>query len=63
VLNVDFSEASCIFVYLVPEGMAMLRNSFLEALDRGVRIVSYGTLYVHHSCCSLLYPAQPSHID
>jgi hypothetical protein len=51
VLNVDFSEATCIFVYLVPEGMAMLRNSFLEALGRGVRIVSYGTQAI---CAALM---------
>eukprot|EP00428_Durinskia_dybowskii_P070279 CAMPEP_0170412514 /NCGR_PEP_ID=MMETSP0117_2-20130122/31015_1 /TAXON_ID=400756 /ORGANISM="Durinskia baltica, Strain CSIRO CS-38" /LENGTH=146 /DNA_ID=CAMNT_0010670221 /DNA_START=122 /DNA_END=558 /DNA_ORIENTATION=+ len=41
VLNIDFSAATCIFVYLVPEGMAMLKESFLQALARGVRIVSY----------------------
>jgi hypothetical protein len=42
VLNIDFSEATCIFVYLVPEGMALLKQQFLDSLERGVRIVSYG---------------------
>lgn len=42
VLNIDFSEATCIFVYLVPEGMALLKTAFQESLERGVRIVSYG---------------------
>eukprot|EP01032_Pedospumella_encystans_P015222 gene15222-17428_t len=41
VLNIDFSDATCIFVYLVPEGMKLLQPSLLEALRRGVRIVTY----------------------
>lgn len=43
VLNIDFSEATCIFVYLVPEGMLLLRDLLRAAIERGVRVVTYGT--------------------
>jgi len=45
VLNIDFSDATCVFVYLVPEGMKLLQPALVEALRRGVRIVTYG------KCC------------
>lgn len=42
VLNVDFSSATAVFVYLLPEGMKLLKDRFLDVLARGGRIVSYG---------------------
>lgn len=42
VLNVDISDATCIFVYLVPEGMKALAPTLLAFIDRGVRVVTYG---------------------
>ena len=42
VLHVDIKEATAIFVYLVPEGMVAMRPALIEALNRGVRIVTYG---------------------
>lgn len=42
VLNIDISSATVIFVYLVPEGIRKMKNTLLEALSRGVRIVTYG---------------------
>jgi hypothetical protein len=42
VLDVDFSNATAIFIYLVPEGIAAIRESLLSAIERGVRIVTYG---------------------
>lgn len=41
VLNIDFSEANAIFVYLVPDGMRALRQQLIMALERDVRIVTY----------------------
>lgn len=41
VLNIDFLEANAIFIYLVPAGMRALRERLIEALRRGVRIVTY----------------------
>lgn len=41
VLNVNFSDATVIFIYLVPEGMRQLKHLLVDALDRGVRIVTY----------------------
>ena len=43
-LNIDFSEATCIFIYLVPEGMKLLQPLLVDALRRGVRIVTYGKI-------------------
>ncbi len=59
VLNIDFSEATCIFVYLVPEGMALLKQSFMDSLERNVRIVSYGEYtemqYIAHHVVSFAH--------
>jgi hypothetical protein len=41
VLDVEFSEATVLFIYLVPEGILKLKDMLLQALDRGVRIVTY----------------------
>lgn len=41
VLNIDFSEATVIFVYLVPEGMKRLKDKLYNAIEKGVRIVTY----------------------
>jgi hypothetical protein len=54
VLDIDFSSATAIFVYLVPEGIAAIRNSLIAALERGARIVTYGPL-------SSFYSLSPSH--
>lgn len=54
VLNIDFSEATCIFIYLVPEGMKLLQPLLVDALRRGVRIVTYGELKIDHYCKHML---------
>mmetsp|Transcript_14169 Transcript_14169/g.23578 ORF Transcript_14169/g.23578 Transcript_14169/m.23578 type:complete len:202 (+) Transcript_14169:1-606(+) len=42
VLNIPFeADADAIFVYLVPQGMKLLRDRLLIALARGARIVTY----------------------
>ncbi|GMH59740.1 hypothetical protein TrRE_jg4390, partial [Triparma retinervis] len=42
VLEVDLSEATCVFVYLVPEGLKQIEGKLHELLRRGgTRIVSY----------------------
>ena len=43
VLNTDLSDATAIFIYLVPEGMKALRETLIELLkkEKGVRIVTY----------------------
>ena len=42
VIDVDFSDATIIYIYLVPEGIMAIRDKLIEAINRGVRIVSYG---------------------
>lgn len=37
----DYSEASAIFVYLLPQGLRAIQPKLCEALARGARIVSY----------------------
>ncbi len=39
--DVNISEASVIFVYLVPKALERLRPKFLKELKKGTRIVSY----------------------
>ena len=41
VLNVDLSDATAVFVYLVPEGMKALREMLVSLLGRGARVVTY----------------------
>eukprot|EP01039_Chlorochromonas_danica_P008387 gene8387-9245_t len=41
-LDIDFSTATAIFLYLLPAGMKALKERLVQALERGVRIVSYG---------------------
>jgi precorrin-6B methylase 2 len=41
VLDVDFSEADVLFIYLVPEGMRSIQSKLLEMLRKGCRIVTY----------------------
>jgi len=41
VLDADFSTASVLFIYLVPEGIRERRPRLLEMLLRGCRIVTY----------------------
>jgi len=42
VLDVDLSSATCVFVYLVPEGLKQVEAKLHEFLRRGgTRIVSY----------------------
>jgi hypothetical protein len=41
-LNIDFSNATSLFIYLVPEGIKKIRPKLLELLETGVKIVTYG---------------------
>lgn len=41
VLDVDFSEANVLFIYLVPEGMRSIKSKLLKMLTKGCRIVTY----------------------
>jgi hypothetical protein len=41
VLDADLSQATALFVYLVPEGIAKLRPALLQAMQRGARVVTY----------------------
>ena len=41
VLNVDLSDATLMFIYLVPEGMKALKDVLVRSLERGARIVTY----------------------
>ena len=42
VLNVDFTEATVLFVYLVPSGMTAIRDSVIRAIrERNVRVITY----------------------
>lgn len=41
VLNIDITPATAIFIYLVPEGIAAIRDSLLSALSRNVKIITY----------------------
>lgn len=63
VLNIDFSEATCIFIYLVPEGMKLLQPLLVDALRRGVRIVTYGKLKLIIGCSILLIVILHRHIN
>lgn len=56
--NIDFSEATVLFIYLVPEGIKAIRDKLIRALDRGVRIVTYGKCIVHINgyACDLICP-------
>jgi hypothetical protein len=54
----DFSleDATAIFVYLVPAGMAAVKPALENALARGVRIVTYGNCEsIHTYYIILLY--------
>ena len=42
VLDADVEDATVVFVYLVPKGMALLKDVFHRIVARGGRIVSYG---------------------
>lgn len=41
-LNISFEDATTLFIYLVPEGMKELAPLLTAALERNVRIVTYG---------------------
>jgi len=41
-LNISFEDATTLFIYLVPEGMKALAPLLASALERNVRIVTYG---------------------
>ena len=41
VVETDFTSATCIFVYLVPEGLRRIEKKLREFLKGGGRIVSY----------------------
>lgn len=46
VLTVDFTAATVLFIYLVPDGMKKLCNKLVAAIARGVRIATYGNVAV-----------------
>lgn len=52
----DFSDATAVFVYLLPEGLRVLLPRLTEALQRGARVVSYGKL-----TCSARLDSSPHH--
>lgn len=41
VLNIDVSDATALFVYLVPDGMKKMREALINAIERGARVVTY----------------------
>ncbi|CBJ26045.1 conserved unknown protein [Ectocarpus siliculosus] len=41
VLDVDIVEATAVFIYLVPAGMAALKEALVSALRAGARVVTY----------------------
>jgi hypothetical protein len=41
VVDCDITTATAIFVYLVPTGIALIRAALEEAIERGVRVVTY----------------------
>jgi hypothetical protein len=53
VLDVDITPATVIFVYLVPEGLKKMRDALINAIQRGVRIVSYGKITILYFLCYL----------
>lgn len=55
VLDVEFGDATSIFVYLLPEGMKQLRDRFCSVLAKGGRIVSYGKRLNFLHCCSISF--------
>ncbi len=44
VLNVNFEDATVLFIYLVPEGILKLKEQLVQAIDGGVRVVTYGEI-------------------
>eukprot|EP01041_Mallomonas_annulata_P004091 gene4091-8133_t len=41
VLDADFSDATAIFIYLVPEGIIAIKEKLLSLIGRGTRVVTY----------------------
>ncbi len=41
VLNVDFSSATVIFLYLLPDGIRKIQTELVKAINRGAKVVSY----------------------
>lgn len=42
VLDIDTAEATVVFVYLVPAGLAALKEALVSLLRAGARVASYG---------------------
>lgn len=42
VVDVGAAEATAVFVYLVPAGMAAVKNTLVSLLRAGARVVTYG---------------------
>lgn len=42
VLDVDATEATAVFVYLIPAGMAAVKEALVSLLRTGARVVTYG---------------------
>ena len=57
VLNIDISDATVLFVYLVPDGMKKMREALINAIERGARVVTYGKLLLFcQSSAELIAP-------
>lgn len=52
VLDVEVDEATAVFVYLVPDGMAALKDGLVFLLRTGVRVVTYGESLVVSKACT-----------
>lgn len=45
VLNIDFSSATAIFIYLFPSAMKLLKDRLIELIARGIPVVTYGNCH------------------
>ncbi len=50
VLDTNIDDATAAFVYLVPAGMAALKDALLGILKRGARVVTYGECWSTRGC-------------
>ena len=42
VLDIDADEATVVFIYLVPAGMAAVKEAMVSLLRAGARVATYG---------------------
>jgi hypothetical protein len=57
VLDIDFTESTAIFVYLVPKGLNLIAERLQDVVKKGGRVVSYifsvpGTVVFNLQLCS-----------